>query len=63
MMLLLGILITMVSIALASYLYEKRQRSSRASKGNDPGNGSDVGSDVGFADKAHHDFEAGDDAD
>lgn len=59
MMLLLVMLITMVGIALASYLYEKRHGSSRASKGNDPVNVSDDG----FAGEDHHDFEAGGDAD
>lgn len=59
MMLLLVVLVTMAGIALASFFYEKRQGSSRASNGNAPDNVSDVG----FAGEDHHDFEAGGDAD
>ena len=59
MMLLLVMLTTMVSIALASYLHEKRHGSSRAIKANAP----DIDSDVGFVGEDHHHFEAGDDAD
>ena len=67
MMLFLVIIGLMAGIALASYLYERRNGTARRSQGNDPGNGWDDS--CGDAQTFHSgsedcsDFDAGADAD